>query len=383
MEYQKFLGFRNEEEQEKRHVAEQLRIENEKRKQLYFEQAAANRILVRPWCNPLEYNEIIGADLGAGIIYLFKYHLRTPVEVRIEEFSEAAASLGEKTLLVMEKAHLGTPQTSKSLAQPFTPDELLEIYRGCEQAGVDVRLFPHAHTRKARDWVAVNFPGEVEFGKTTDENDAKGLAFYVANHNGISLAKPPKTFERSDASKYGDQVRFHANIVLNASRSERYEGRKFPYIAMMAGQLFEQVNQGEESFIDQKVAFSICALVATEIDGTPVKFTYKHRVPAYRFWIRHVAKFTPFHHRGGVSRSNMHWHRFRPFLAKFAARNGVTTKDGQKYVPFAMFDDVQEYTRRQAWKSVRSEMKSAYRIANELSKRFCDFEVLQKNVSFV
>jgi hypothetical protein len=136
----------------------------------------------------------------------------------------------------------------------------------------------------------------------------------------------------------------------------------------------------DSSFIDYKVAFSLASLVATEIDGHPVRFVYKGCTPGADFFMKKVMLFSSVHHRGGVSRSNLFWHRFRPFLARFARSLGESTKSGNKYVKFSEFRPSQDLVRRQAWKTVRREVRDAYRVAVDLSGNLEPFEVLEQRM---
>jgi hypothetical protein len=136
----------------------------------------------------------------------------------------------------------------------------------------------------------------------------------------------------------------------------------------------------DTSFIDYKVAYSLASFVVTEIDGQPVRFTYNGRTAGADFFLKKVMLFSSVHHRGGVGRSNLFWHRFRPFLARFAQSLGESTKSGKKYVKFSEFRPSQDFVRRKAWKSVRHEVRAAYRVAVELSGHLEPFELLEQSM---
>jgi hypothetical protein len=336
--------------------------------------------VTKTWCDPSKYKEIVGCDFGGGRMHYHELYAERDDCVSIDRVAETLELFSRGTLVVVERAHLATPQTPKSLAQPFTADQLIDIYGRCERAGVTIKLFPHQHTRKARDWAAVATCGKlVELGKSSDINDARGLAYYVRHCNGVSLANPPTVFTKPTRTRYGEAVRKQSNIVLNAARARGYNGEVFPFVAQLSKAIAHYCAT-PSSFIDDKAAFSIAASVASEIDGEPVRFVYNGRTVGADFFLKTILRFSSVHHRGGVCRSNLCWHRFRPFLAKFAKLNGESTKDGSRYRKFCDFTPSQDEIRRRCWKLVRHEIKSAYRFAVEHSAGLRSYEVLSLEV---
>lgn len=330
----------------------------------------------RTWCNPLDYTEIVGVDFGGGKMHYHKLYAEKDGKVSFADVAKTLESFLPGTLVVVERAHFATPQTPKSLAQPFTEHELIDMYKRCEMAEITIKLFPHHHTRKARDWAAVaTSNGLVERGKSDDRNDARGIAYYVRHNNGISLSNPPKAFCISRKRQYGQAVRKLSNVVLNAARSRGYHGEVFAHVARLASEIADRF-VSDDSIIDHKIAFSIAASVVCEIDTNAFQFTYNGQIPGADFFIKTVLLMSSVHHRGGVGRSNLCWHRFRPFLAKFAKSFGESTKDGMCYQKFADFTPSQDDIRRRAWRSVRHELKKAYRYALERSAGLPFFEVL-------
>jgi hypothetical protein len=363
-----YLTFMEEERAEKRR-------EDAARRQRYEEMNSGVIAVDRPWLDPRLFDEIVGADFGTGRMHFYKLYANQEGCVPLHLVAKTLESFGSGTVVVVERAHMATPQTQASLAQPFTADQLLDIYQRCALSGVTLKLFPHHHTRKARDWAARNFSDLVEFGKSSDINDAKGLAYYVRWNNGIALCNPPASFATCRRREYGRAVRKQSNIVLNAARARGYNGEVFPSVARLANGIASHFTT-DHSFIDYKVAFSIASLVATEIDDEPVRFAYHGAAPGADFFLKKVMLFSSVHHRGGVSRSNLFWHRFRPFLARFARSLGESTKDCKRYIKFSDFRPSQEHVRRQAWKFVRSEVRVAYRLAVKLSDGLPAHEIL-------
>ena len=358
---------------------EDERQQADKRRQLL---ASINDVGInvdQTWLDPRVFSEIVGADFGAGKMHFHKLYACQDGCVPLQLVADTLESFGAATLVVVERAHFATAQTEQSLAHPFTADQLLDIYQRCLSAGVTLKLFPHHHTRKARDWSARHCSELVELGKSSDLNDARGLAYYVRWNNGVALGNPPSRFSQSRQRDYGKAVRKQSNRVLNAARSRGYSGEVFQCVANLAAGIAERC-ENETSFIDYKVAYSLASFVVTEIDGQPVRFTYNGRTAGADFFLKKVMLFSSVHHRGGVGRSNLFWHRFRPFLARFAQSLGESTKSGKKYVKFSEFSPSQDFVRRKAWKSVRHEVRAAYRVAVELSGDLEPFELLEQSM---
>lgn len=332
----------------------------------------------RSWCDPSRHTEVVGIDFGAGRANL---HLlregRDIVGISFEDFTPAIKSLPQGCLAVCDDAHLGRPQTDRSLAQPFTAEQLWEIYDTFATMKSLLRLFPHQNSRKAREWAANHCEdGLVDSDKTTDINDARALAFYVGHNNSIALRKPPSNFDRSDVREYGALVREASNIVLNAARVRGYSGEVFPSIATVARKLLNRVGDVRGLVNNEKVAFTIAALTMTEIDGVPFRLTFKGKAIASKAFLRHVVMCSSCHYGGGVARSNLMWHRFRAFLSEIASAAGEPVKVGRKFVPFGSFTDEQELQRRLATRAFRKQMKEAYRTASELAAEFEGYEIL-------
>ena len=330
----------------------------------------------KTWCNPTLYIEIVGVDFGGGKMHYHMLNAEKDGKVSFADVAKTLESFKPGTLVVVERAHFATPQTPKSLAQPFTADQLIDMYSRCKKAGVTIKLFSHFHTRKARDWAAVATDNAlVQRGKSDDKNDARGLAYYVMHNNGIALSNPPMSFGTPRKRQYGNAVRKRSNIVLNAARSRGYYGEVFPLVAKLARQIAQRFAT-VDSFINHNIAFAIAASVVCEVKSEAFLFTYNAQIPGADFFIKTVLLMSSVHHRGGVARSNLCWHGFRPFLAKFAKSFCECTKDGMRYQKFADFTTSQDDIRRLAWRSVRHELKAAYRYALERSAGLPFFDVL-------
>lgn len=344
-------------------------------------ESTISQSVAKTWCDPLSHCEIVGIDFGAGTFCWHKLHAGISVsKIPLKDAYSVLTSFDRGTLVIVERAHLATPQTNQSLAQPFTANELQRIYTDCAANGITLRLFPHHHTRKCRDWAAKHAPpGLIDATKSTDINDAKGLAYYVCHNNGVALGKPPESFDSDGSRLYASAVRKISNVVLNAAAARGYDGQVFRGVARIAARI-PAAMQTQRDFVNDKVAFSIASLAVTEHRGVSVKFVYKgDHAPGANMWLRHVVGSSSVHHRGGRARSNMMWHRFRPFLKDFAAREFcLVTKKNNSYIKFAEYTPDLDACRRAAWKKVRQELKLAYRIAVDLSSDFKPFDPVQQ-----
>lgn len=332
----------------------------------------------RSWCDPRMHTEIVGADVGCGYVNL--HSLRSGYDhdkIHVSQFINAIPMLPKGSLFVCEDAHLAVPQTQKSLAQPWTACDLLAIYRACEERGITIRMFPHAHTTKVRLWSAANaHSGFVDAEKSSDINDARALAFFVEHNNSLSLVRPRMSFDRSPIREYGRAVRGYSNTVLNASRSIGYGSGKFRHIEAVASRL-RLIDVSGVRFIDNEMSsLSVASLVCHELEGRPVRFTYRGLALGARSWMRHVLAMTPCHHRGGVARSNLMRWRYPSYLRGVAGPRGVTLRSGPKLLPFHELTKEQVELRREETARARTQLRQAYREAVALSAGFDPLEVL-------
>jgi hypothetical protein len=331
----------------------------------------------KTWCDPSLFNEIVGVDFGGGMMYLHFLNEgsdKGPVDPL--DGLAILLNLPGRTLVVAESAHIATPQTERSLSQPFTADQLTSLYSGLKASGNCLGIFPHQHSRKAREWSAANAPnGFVDRDKSDDANDARALAYYVAKCNGVSMRKPSTSFEISSARLYGAMIRRVSNVALAAIKVDRHSGKKFPLLTKFGSRLVNSLDRSCD-FVSDKVAVSIVALVVCERDGQLFRFLYNGRVPGFNFWKDNVMKFTAFHHKAGIARANLCRDRFRPYLAEFAAARDVRVKDGARYMRHADLPVDAQHIRQQAWAHVRRDVRAAYRMAVEMSAGFPGLEVL-------
>lgn len=356
---------------------ELIREKNElERSRIQAIAAAVNT--ARPWGDPKSYAEIVGVDFGSGRMHCHALKAGVDIpDVRLADATDRIVSFGRGALVVGESAHLAVPQTAKSLAQPFKEAELLRMYAACKAAGVDLWIFPHAHTTKARVWASRHAPeGFVDPEKTSDMNDARAIAYFVAHNNGISISKPRKSFDHDPFREYGCLVRSRSNRVLSAVKTYGYDGEVFPYLASVAASVTSAAH-GTPLFVNHKVAFSIVSLVIGDSRGEAYRFSYRGATPGADRWMRSVAMFSPCHHRGGIARANMMRDRFRPFFAEYADIHGENVKkSGSSYIGFGEHTPHQDQLRRDAWRLARRQVRAAYRLVVDISSHLPPLELL-------
>jgi hypothetical protein len=197
-----------------------------------------------------------------------------------------------------------------------------------------------------------------------DAADAMALALYVMNCNAVSMADPPTSFARDPKREYGNAVREYSSVALNAERTSNYDGRYFPHVV----DLGMEISRRRGKRIGDKACHSIASLIATEVGGSPFMFARNGVPPGVEMWWRHVARMTPFHHRGGLARSNLMRHAFRPFLRRVGQRRGVIMGTGSKIFPFGEHDSGQSAIRTWAMKDFRDCAKECYRVGVRVAK---------------
>lgn len=333
----------------------------------------------KSWCDPTAFTEITGLDAGRGQVYMHSlYRQQDHDKFPAHQLCKRIALLPRGSLLVAEAAHLQTPQTQNSLSFLWTEEQLLDIYRACEANQLTLMLFPQYSTTRARKWVAANCPdGFVSADKSDDMNDARALAFYVRHRNGVALIKPTGSFCVKPKQLYARAVRSISNRTMNAERNIEYSGVRCPHVAKIAAELLMTVSCPFPFIENIQSAFALASTVCCEIDGVPVKFTYKGQSPGKNLWLHNVLGFSSCHHKGGIARSNIMWHRFRAFLAEYGRGCGVAMKDGPRVIPFEQHTEEQEAVLKAAKREMRQQLKVAYKTLLGLVAPFTAYEVLE------
>jgi len=295
---------------------------------------SASSVTARDWCDPSQHEEVVGLDFGANAVHYYMARSGMRGSVDAPALCGWLSSLPRNWLVVCEWAHLAVPRTERSLSQPYTSTELQRIYHACVAKGLTLKLVPHAHSgMRMRLWVSSVRPDLIADSKKSDSADALAIAVFVNENNEVSLANPPRNFDLAPSRAYGREVTKRSNVVLNAERTAEYRGRFFPLLMDLAQKVNRRCGCG------LKVAATVVSTLACEHEGRLHLFTYRGRVPGRWFWMRNVLRFSPWHYRGGTGRSNLMWHTFRPYMARFGKRRGVSLKSGKKYKKFALMSD--------------------------------------------
>lgn len=305
----------------------------------------------RNWCDPSIYGEIVGVDFGLKSFHYYMARSGQRGQMAADKAAGWLCRLPAGTLVVCEWAHLAVPQTSRSLAQPFKADQLLDLYSGLRARRVTLKLAPHAHTgNRMRLWVCERYPSLIENAEKTDAADALMLAVFVSECNEIALANPPRGFGVSLGRQYGRRVTERSNVVLNAERTDEYRGTYFPLLMKLARKANRKAGGGKRN---EGLAASVVSTLASEQDGQIHLFTHRGQIPGRWFWMRNVLRMSAWHHRGGTARSNLMWHRFRPYANRVAESHGVPLKKGGRYIKVALMSEVQKAARRRAMRQFR------------------------------
>jgi hypothetical protein len=303
----------------------------------------------KTWCDPSQYNEVIGIDFGCNSVHYYMARCNRKGKMAFCQLIPWLLQLPSGTVVLCESAHLGVPQTQGSLAQPFTAEQLLDLNQRLRSRGVTLKLAPHAHTgRRMRRWVAHNFPELMRTAEKTDAADALTLAVYVDRCNDISLANSYTSFKRSPLRDFGREVTRRSNNVLNAERTVEYRGDLHPLIMKLARKVRQR-----GGFPTLKFVVSVASTLFCEDEEQLLEFTHRGQRPGKWSWMRHIVRMTPWHQRGGVARSNHMWHTFRPHFQRSAKRLGLSVKSGGAYKQFALHSSREKAARTLAMKSYR------------------------------
>ena len=322
----------------------------------YAATTPATPSIAQSWCDPSRFTEVIGLDFGGNAVHYYKARSGKRGQMPFKELTAWLLRLPQNTLVVCESAHLGVPQTELSLAQPFTAEQLLALYAGLASSGVTLKLAPHAHTgRRMRLWAAHHYTEVMRDSDKSDAGDAMALAVYVDNCNEIALAEPYKSFSQSVRRNFGRKVTRLSNAVLNAERTNAYGGAFYTLIIKLARNVRRRAFCLGEFTPESKLKLivTVASTLVSEKRGRLVLFYHRGHLPGRTFWMRDVLLMSAWHHRGGVARSNLMWHLFRPYLQRRAQVRGLNIKQGQSYNNFAVFNSREKETLRMAKKSFR------------------------------
>ena len=235
---------------------------------------------------------------------------------------------GEK--LIVEDAHLGRARTKKSLAQVYTAEELQAFYRRAASFGVTIRLFPHSQTPKARAFAG--------FDEKNDAADAQAIYAYLQHSPSVlqSLKFPPRSFEPERWREAGWIFKEDTNMILNVARRFNYktEGDEITSFVISnldrlasivpddAKEIFGLLHRKKDgsfyalsSSQGPKLSqlYTLAALLLNEKGDLRLR-PDTGRAPGIGWLMRTQIATSPFHHRGGIARSNIMWHGCKNYV---------------------------------------------------------------------
>jgi hypothetical protein len=272
--------------------------------------------------------KLITADFGGKEWTVFNgeavHCLSTDDFLRLEAWCPKGA------MLVAENAHLGCERTHKSLAQVYTAPQLQELYRLASSLSVEIRLFPQGQTPKARAFAGID--------EKTDAADAQAIYAYLIDSPSVlqSLKRPPTSFQPERWREAGWSFKEDTNVILNVARRFDYkiEGDKITSFVLANLEAFESMlpNDAKEIFgllhrkkdgsfyaIDSQQGpklsklYTLAALLLNE-EGNLRLRPDTQRPPGIGWLMRTQIGTSPFHHRGGIARSNVMWHGCKNYV---------------------------------------------------------------------
>ena len=269
-----------------------------------------------------------------------------------EEVLELYKTLEANSVLVCEYAHLGCPRGERSLSQPFTAAELLNLYDNLKQNNITLKLFPQQSTPRDCAYSGM---------EKSDENDVKSIYLLLQDFPEISLMNPPTSFDVSEKRQTSWQLKDNINYTLNLARRFKYldeddENTKL-LKSLMSEMESELSDNTKDAFgltncrytnnrkgkwkvgdvcwnkISMPQIYSVLSCLQDE-NGNLRKVNGK--LPSWKFAKRYLLGMTPFHFRGGVARSNLYYHGMKNYIIRKAKDAGVKLKSKKRG---GFFDD--------------------------------------------
>ena len=298
-------------------------------------------------------------DCGFRQSTLLDTKTRNVTTISHSEVLQLPSTLPEGSFIVCEDAHLGCPRTEKSLAQVFSAEELLNLYKGFEDSNITLKLFPQKSTPRACNYSNL---------EKSDENDPLSILLLLEAFPEISLKNPPKTFKMSDLRLESYTWVDKSNHYLNICRRYKYmdmQDANYQFLIKNINVICESLSpesqsafsferykskakKGEININKLKLAQIFSILIQLQDPDGNLRYRENtQELPGWKFVKRYVLKQTPFHFRGGVARSNLYYHGLKNWVASEAAkelgmtskqfnklrRGGYYTENGKVYVP--------------------------------------------------
>jgi len=272
--------------------------------------------------------ELVAADFG-GNAWTFLVNGETK-RLSPKTFLDIKSWCPPKTLLVGEDAHLGHPRKDESLAQPYTEGELLKFYKECRDHDVELRLFPQSKTPWARTQLALSLDSKLA---KSDGNDVLAIAHVVSTDKAIAraLKKPPRDFEPSQALVASWKMKDDINATLNVARSFKYKAkgdRISEFLEASMEEIAQRMSLATRKIFGlherkkngsfkadaarQSKLYTLAAMWMDEAGEIRLR-SDTNKPPGIDWVMSRQLSQSPFHHKGGIGRSNLMWHGFRNY----------------------------------------------------------------------
>jgi len=166
-------------------------------------------------------SNLFTADIGEGKLHVYDsgndtFYGKLPKD---DIIALNIPGLQSGDTLVVECAHLREAH-AKTMAHAYSFDKLKELKENADKMGLDIKLFPHKSTPKARKLYGV------EASDKSDEVDTKAIAsFLLKDQNAFSALKtfiPTKMEDFQDESQYIFDYIQEANDDINPAKSSGY-----------------------------------------------------------------------------------------------------------------------------------------------------------------
>lgn len=228
------------------------------------------------------------------------------------------------SLLISEYAHLGCPRKEYSMAQHFYAEILLNFYEKCRRNNIILKLFPQKLTPRAAAYS--------KLGKS-DLNDPVSIYRLLKGHPKINMMDPP-SFAVPALVQYYWNWKEKTNKILNVARMTKYDfdesvdDQNKVWLLENLEEIYNRLSETARScfglekykktgklkiktqkdwLFNMPQIYSVLGLIR-EPNGKLRLNERTNDFPRNSHAKRYLFCMTPFHHRGGVARSNLYFH---------------------------------------------------------------------------
>lgn len=383
-------------------------------------------------------------DCGTNKATMYTAKDNKVVSIKNEDVLKLPEKLPSGSFVVSEYSHLGCQRTDFSLSQPFTSDELLDLYCRFEQYGITLKLFPQKSTPRACAYSELS---------KDDSTDPVAIYNLLVDFPKTSLMNPPKTFNPCAVREESYTYKMYTDKFINMARREKPESYSSDFCSKFIRNNMDEIekrlsedarscfkltedqnaryksnsikhgrNKGDWNFKNvsmQSIYAIACTIVHPEYENMLRVRPSTGELPGWKYIKKYIIKMTPFHLKGGVARSNLYYHGMKNWIAwralqilgisnfKKKSRGGHWQKEGaekgKKIIPDTRFTPEEDLffveqriiycnAIKELWCVIRDicfELDMQYEDVNEIHKkesliktlRGLDIEVLEKMVS--